>query len=136
MDKPVLKKILCGIRPSVSNYIRQILIQGVRSLLYLLLVSLLLAGCSGIGPSTVTRDRFDYINAISESWKRQILLNLVKLRYFDAPVFLEVTSVINQYSVEGEVNLGAAWNNPLSRNSRPSGEPDDTAIVLPSPTHP
>jgi len=70
---------------------------------------LLLAACSGVGPPTVARDRFDYVNAVSDSWKRQMLLNVVKLRYYDSPVFLEVTSIINQYSVEGEINLGASW---------------------------
>jgi hypothetical protein len=39
---------------------------------------------------TVARDRFDYITAISDSWKSQMLLNLVKIRYGDAPVFLDV----------------------------------------------
>jgi len=43
-------------------------------------------GCAGIGPKTVARDRFDYVSAISESWKRQTLLNLLKTRYLDAPV--------------------------------------------------
>jgi hypothetical protein len=47
---------------------------------------LLFAGCTGIGPPTVDRDRFDYVSAISESWKRQTLLNLIKVRYLDAPV--------------------------------------------------
>ncbi len=53
-----------------------------------------LTGCASIGPATVARDRFDYITAISDSWKAQMLLNLVKLRYGDAPVFLDVASVI------------------------------------------
>lgn len=61
---------------------------------------LLFGGCAGIGPRTVTRDRFDYSTALSESWKSQMLLNIVKTRYGDAPIFLDVASVINQYSVE------------------------------------
>lgn len=44
------------------------------------LALILFTGCSGIGPGTVTRDRSDYINAITESWKKQMLLNMVKLR--------------------------------------------------------
>ena len=34
---------------------------------------LLLGGCTGIGPGTVNRDRFNYVNAISNSWKKQML---------------------------------------------------------------
>ncbi|MBW1788185.1 MAG: hypothetical protein JRK53_16435 [Deltaproteobacteria bacterium] len=69
---------------------------------------LLFAGCGGIGPLTVSRDRFDYNTAISDSWKRQMLLNMVKLRYQDAPVFLDVASVISSYSVEGQLNLSSS----------------------------
>ena len=60
-----------------------------------------LNGCTSIGPGTVARDRFDYTTALSDSWKAQMLLNVVKLRYADAPVFLDVASVINQYWLSG-----------------------------------
>jgi hypothetical protein len=60
-------------------------------------------------PGTVTRDRFDYVTAISDSWKSQMLSNLVKLRYGDAPVFLDVASVINQYLVEGSAGYSGSW---------------------------
>ena len=45
----------------------------------------IISGCGSIGPTNVNRDRFDYITAISESWKKQTLLNVVKLRYGDTP---------------------------------------------------
>lgn len=69
------------------------------------------SGC-GIGPAAMERDRLDYQTALSESWKRQILLNLVRIRYADAPVFLDVTSVISQYSAGGQVSAGATIHNP------------------------
>ena len=70
-----------------------------------------------IGPLTVSRDRFDYTAAISDSWKNQMLFNMVKIRYGDAPVFLDVSSVISQYQIAGAINLGATmsqgpWNSP------------------------
>jgi len=56
----------------------------VRAAIVLLAV-LLLTGCSTIGPSSVARDRFDYNQAVSDPWKAQTLLNIVKLRYADMP---------------------------------------------------
>ena len=71
-----------------------------------------LAACANIGPGTIARDRFDYTDAVAESWKRQMLLNIVKIRYGDAPVFLDVTSIINQYSMENEINASLGWSAP------------------------
>jgi hypothetical protein len=65
----------------------------------------LLCGCGGIGPRTIAYDRFDYTETLSASWKQQMLVNMVKLRYADTPVFLDVVSVINQYSIEPQVHL-------------------------------
>lgn len=73
-----------------------------------------LTACSGIGPATVSRDRFDYTAAISDSWKDQMLLNLVKLRYGDAPVFMDIASVISQYQIQGAVSLSGSWFNAAS----------------------
>jgi hypothetical protein len=76
--------------------------------IFFMVAILLSTGCAGIGPRTVARDRFDYTTALSESWKSQMLLNMVKMRYGDAPIFLDVASVINQYAVEQEFGLGAS----------------------------
>src|ERR1035438_3822568 len=57
-------------------------------------VFLLLTGCSSVGPGSVPRDRSDYSSAISESWKRQALLNIVKLRYVDPPIFIDVANIV------------------------------------------
>ncbi len=81
--------------------------------LVLLLLTSLLLSCAGIGPRTVARDRFDYTGAIADSWKHQMLINIVKLRYGDSPVFLDVASVINQYSVESQVDLRLWWAHPI-----------------------
>jgi len=71
-------------------------------------------GCTGIGPHTVARDRFDYTGAIGDSWKEQMLVNTVKLRYGDTPVFLDISSVISQYSVESLVDLRLSWVHPVT----------------------
>src|SRR4029078_2641187 len=71
-----------------------------------------LSGCGGSGPPTVSHDRFDYTDAIATSWKQQMLINIVKLRYGDTPVFLDVASVINQYSREAAMDLALTWVDP------------------------
>jgi hypothetical protein len=74
--------------------------------MFTMVAVLLITGCTHIGPKTVPRDRFDYNTAIADSWKEQTLLNIVKLRYADMPLFVEVASIVNGYTVEGSVNLG------------------------------
>jgi hypothetical protein len=64
-----------------------------------------LTGCTTQGPKNVTEDRFDYTEAISESSTRQMLTNLVRLRYLRFPTFLSVTSVITNYIYRGDVNV-------------------------------
>ncbi len=89
----------------------------------LALIGLIFAGCSSIGPSSVPRDRVDYSNALSDSWKDQILLNIVRLRYADTPTFLDISSVISAYTIQsaaqagGTVNLGAPNNTTTLPNA-------------------
>jgi hypothetical protein len=72
-------------------------------------IILTLSGCTSFGPTTVAQDRFDYNAAISDSWKEQTLLNIVKIRYADTPLFVEVASVVNGYTLEGSVNFGGTF---------------------------
>jgi len=75
---------------------------------------LVLAGCASVSPRHVNTDRMDYGQVIADSWKRQTLMNVVRLRYADAPVFLDVSSIINSYTVGGNANAGATL--PSSTN--------------------
>ena len=62
-------------------------------------------GCTHLGPHTVAVDRFDYSTAIADSWKQQTLLNIVKLRYMDLPVFMDVASIVSGYSMQTGVSV-------------------------------
>lgn len=63
-------------------------------------------GCTHIGPKTIPVDRFDYSTAVADSWKQQTLLNIVKMRYMDLPVFVDVASIVSGYSLQTGVNVG------------------------------
>ena len=81
-----------------------------RQALLATLFVMLLSACTGLGSSTLSPDRFSYNQAIGQSWKEQLLLNLVRMRYLDTPVFLDVSSVVTQYSYSGTVGAGASFN--------------------------
>ena len=81
-----------------------------------LLALLATAGCTSVPPTRVTTDRMDYGEVVAESWKRQTLLNVVRLRHADAPVFLEVASIINSYTLGGTATAQAAISSRIDPN--------------------
>jgi hypothetical protein len=95
-----------------------------------------LAGCSSMGPGTVARDRFEYSTSIGESWKRQTLLNIVKLRYLDPPIFVDVGQIVAGYSFEsdgtvaGELIQGGGNNLTLAGHATYTDRPTITYTPL------
>ena len=71
-----------------------------------LLCAVVFAGCRSIGPGTIPRDRFSYSSALADSWKNQMLLNIVKTRYLDLPIFLDIGQIVSGYSLETSASVG------------------------------
>ena len=79
-----------------------------------------LSGC--IGPQFLKVQRYKYNEAIQESTAQQLLLNIVRLRYNDSPMFLNVGDIDARFSLDASSmasgtineNVGAA---PLNANS-------------------
>jgi hypothetical protein len=74
--------------------------------------ALVLTGCHSIGPGSVARDRFDYSSSLGESWKRQTLLNIVKLRYLDPPIIVDVGQIVAGYTLQTTASAGGGVNWP------------------------
>jgi hypothetical protein len=76
-----------------------------------------LSGCaSDIVSHAVRNDRLNFNEVIVQSWNEQLLLNLVRLRYRDNPLFLEMGTVITGYSLKGASALtgGTTFQSPLT----------------------
>lgn len=63
-------------------------------------------GCKTLGPRAVKWERTPYNFAIQETQDAQLLLNLVRLKYRDTPVFLELSSIASQFSFGGGLANG------------------------------
>lgn len=66
---------------------------------------LLLCSCASMGPKTIPPDGFNYNQRISFQQNEQVLLNIVRLRYSEVPLFLNVSSVINSYSRDARAGI-------------------------------
>lgn len=67
---------------------------------------LFLNACTQFGPGLVKAGRNDYNIAVSQTANEQTLLNLVRLRYSDNPLWLTVGSVTTSYDIASGASAG------------------------------
>jgi hypothetical protein len=73
----------------------------------LLLLAILSVGC--LGPSAIRHTRLKYNEVFRETNDEQLLLNIVRLRYADTPVFMDLPNITGQF--EGVAHGG--YNSPV-----------------------
>ncbi len=61
-------------------------------------LSVIVSGCAQLGPGLVKAGRNDYNKVLAQTNDEQTLLNLVRLRYADTVVFLDVASVSTSFT--------------------------------------
>jgi hypothetical protein len=78
----------------------------------LALAVFVLASCSTgclhprIGPQSLPRDRGAYSTSLADSWKEETLLNIVKVRYLDPPIFVDVGNIVASYTLAQTASVG------------------------------
>ncbi|SFF22309.1 hypothetical protein SAMN02745121_07587 [Nannocystis exedens] len=85
----------------------------------LLALSLALIACQTVGPQSMKYGRGQYNQTVQRTDAEQLLLNLVRLRYRDPPLFLEVTSIATSLSLE--LGTGVSGNAGGINTVTPSG---------------
>ncbi len=75
---------------------------------FLLLVVWLVSACGTLGGKALRGSSISFNKALQQALSEQMLLNLVRVRYGETPVFVEVTSVSSQYSSSGSLSAGAS----------------------------
>ena len=79
-------------------------------------VLLALQGCSTVGPKLYEVSFNDYSDAISRTSDGQMLGNLVRMRYYQSPVFLQVHNVTTSFSVGADAGASASFNQGAGDN--------------------
>src|ERR1700722_994340 len=80
-----------------------------------------LSGC--LGPKAVRYTRLRYNEVVRDTNDEQLLINIVRLRYADSPVFIDLPNITSQFEMVGRGNyLGGYGNQTPGRASLGFGE--------------
>src|SRR5215470_16652891 len=82
------------------------------------------AGAGGcLGPKAVRHTRLRYNEVVRDTNDQQLLINIVRLRYADSPVFIDLPTITSQFEMVGRGNyLGGYGNQTPGRASLGFGE--------------
>jgi hypothetical protein len=76
-----------------------------------------------VGPNAVRYTRIRYNEVVRDTNDQQLLMNIVRLRYADSPVFIDLPNITSQFELSGRGNyLGGYGNQTPGRASLGFGE--------------
>jgi len=95
-------------------------------------LSFLATGClhPKIGPNSLPRDRSLYSLSLADSWKEVTLLNIVKVRYLDPPVYVDIANIVSSYTLA----QGATAGGTIEPGGTSSAVLDGSILFSHSPT--
>jgi hypothetical protein len=71
---------------------------------------------SHVGPETIKQERQDFNIALQKTSDEQMLLNLVRMKYRDTGMFLEVSSIASQYVLKNSLAASGDFQDSFSRS--------------------
>lgn len=87
----------------------------------------LTAGCR-LGPPMLRATRSEYNRAVQMSNEEQLLLNLVRMKYRESPLFLDVGSVSAQFNIRKGANFSGRYSNEPTADAGLLGLGTDVSI--------
>jgi hypothetical protein len=88
----------------------------VASFLLASFLCVLASACHITGPRSIKTGRGSYNVVIQQTSNEQLVLNLVRLKYRDAPLFLVVTSISTSFSFEAQAGVGGSIGDEALNN--------------------
>ena len=98
--------------------------------LLLVISSSIFFGCTKYGPVFLQSERSQYNQAIQKTNDEQLLLNLVRLKYHDTPLFMEVHNIASQFTLQNDIGISTQ----LQAGAKGIFTPDASTFVEESPT--
>ena len=99
-------------------------------MLLLVILSSILFSCAKYGPVFLQSERSQYNQAIQKTNDEQLLLNLVRLKYHDTPLFMEVNNIASQFTLQNDIGISTQ----LKAGAKGIFTPDASTFVEERPT--
>src|SRR5260370_37383016 len=91
-----------GRRPSLRR-------RSFQQLVVLLAAGACVSGC--VGPNAVRYTRLRYNEVVRDTNDEQLLINIVRLRYADSPVFIDLPNITSQFEMSGSAGYLGGYGN-------------------------
>jgi hypothetical protein len=97
-----------------------------------IILILFLVGCSSIGPKILHLDRYNYNQIMRDTSNQELLFNMVRLRYDEAPMTIKVGNISGSTSFQRQASIfGTFYYSSLSTSSNTGFNTQTTYIDNP-----